>query len=203
MPTTATTASDREVRRAFRRIVREDRRRVVTGRWRSLPPAFGDARITTHDDRRSPIVSGGVIATVLLAAVGAIWRDSGLLLVAAAAGLPLAFGVACHRARTHVTVTADGRVAVGNGIHRRIHVAPALAVAHVGVHEPARWSRWRVDRPFGVVVLRGGAVLRCRALAYDPSVRGDRDRAEALARRIETAARDAGAVLESARRTRA
>jgi hypothetical protein len=195
-------ASDRDVRRRFRAIVRADRHRVVATHWRSRPLAWGDTRVTPHHDRRSPVAAGAVLAAVAVAVLGVVSRDGGLTLAAAVVGLPLAVGSALHQARTHVTVTADGRVVVGNGVHRRLRSAPALAVAQVTVPHPAGWSRWRVDRPAGVVVLRGGAVLASRALAHDPARRGDRDRAELLARCLTAAARDAGAVVDADRRAR-
>lgn len=198
----APTSRDRDQRstdREFRRLVRQlQPSSPVTRHWRTGPTDARDSRITGHEDRRYAPVVAAAAGALALALAGIVIGQTSLAVVVALAGLALCSALGHDQVRTHLTVTDDGRVVVGNGVHRRNATVPAVAVARVTLPRLRR-SRWSLQRPAGQLLLHSGEVLPVRALAYDPACGGDHARAAALLRTTLRALGEAGAALETRR----
>lgn len=167
-------------------------------RWRSGPTDARDERITAHGDRRSVPTVAAATGSLVLALAGLIIGDLHLAVAMALLGFAGSSLLGADHARTHLTVTEDGRVEVGNGVHRRTTTVPAIAVAGVRVgHGPT--SRWSLRRPVGELILHTGDRIPVRALAHDPSHEAGRERAVWLARSIVRALEAAGAALDTRR----
>jgi hypothetical protein len=191
-----TSRAQRTTDREFRQLTRQlQRTSPVTWHWRSGPSDARDVRVTGHDDRRCPPVVAAVAGSLLLALVAIVTSHTPLAVVVALVGLALCSILGHDQARTHLTVTEDGRVVVGNGIHRRMATVPTITVARISLPVLQR-SRWNPRRPVGHLLLHSGEVLPVRALAFDGSREEDHRRAAVLLRVALRACADGGAVLD-------
>lgn len=201
MPTPTPRIHDRRwTDREFRQLTRGLQPPTATvRRWRAGPTDARDVRITPHGDRRSAATVAAAAGALVLAIVGLVTGQPHLAVGMALVGFAGCTLLGSDQARTYLTVTDDGRVEVGNGVHRRTTTVPAVAVARITVPRARSRSRWTLRRSAGELQLHTGECIEVRALAYDPSREIDHDRAVWLARSAVRASEAAGAVLDTRR----
>ncbi|MBW3620818.1 MAG: hypothetical protein KY461_11275 [Actinobacteria bacterium] len=190
----------RRTDREFRQLTRGLRPPTpIVRRWRAGPTDATDVHITPHGDRRSAATVAAAAGALVLAIVGVVTGQPHLAVAMALVGFAGCALLGSDQARTYLTVADDGRVELGNGVHRRTTTVPAVAVARISVPRIPTRSRWTLRRAGGELLLHTGQHLPVRALAYDPSREVDHDRAVYLARSAVRAFEAAGAVLDTRR----
>ena len=199
-PSTSRVRDQRWTDREFRQLTRRLQPPTATARrWRAGPTDARDVRITPHGDRRSAPTVAAASGALVLAIVGIVTGQPHLAVAMALVGLAGSTLLGSDQARTYLTVADDGRVEVGNGVHRKATTVPAVAVARISVPRIPTRSRWTLRRAAGELQLHTGERIEVRALAYDPSREVDHDRAVYLARSAVRAFEAAGAVLDTRR----
>lgn len=198
-PSTTRVHDQRWTDREFRQIVRRLRPSSPAVRhWRTGPTDATDVRLTPHRDGRCAPSVAMAAGSLVIALTALLTGRLALALTVTLVGAAVCALLGSDQARTSLTVTEDGRVEVGNGVHRRLTTVPAVAVARLGVaRRPS--SRWDPRRACGELVLHTGERVPVRAFAFDPASELDHRRAVYLARAAVAACQDAGAALETRR----
>lgn len=185
--------------REFRRIIRRLRlTSPAVHHWRTGPSQATDVLLTPHRDGRCAPSVAAAAGSLAIALTAILTGRLALALTVTLVGAAVCVLLGSDQARTSLTVTEDGRVEVGNGVHRRLTTVPAVAVARIRVASRPR-SRWDPRRACGELALHNGERVPVRALAFDPASELDHRRAVYLARRAVEACQDAGAALETRR----